>query len=407
MAGYVVKGGRPLRLGYTTGSCATAAAAAAAEMLLGGQILEQVLITLPSGDAVTFSLEDVEIGPGRASCSVVKDAGDDPDVTDGIKIFAECLLPRAGEKGEEDGLAVSSGTVARSGLEGLDITLLGGEGVGIVMADGLSVPKGEPAINPVPRKMIAHNVRAVCKRFGRTGGLSVCISAPGGIAAAKKTFNPRLGIEGGISILGTTGIVEPMSEKAIVDTIKLLIDKRWLADPENILITPGNYGRDHCRKVLGLELEQAVKYSNFLGECLDYLVYKGFKRILLVGHAGKLIKAAGGIMNTHSAVADCRMEIIAAHAASVGAGQASVQAIMRSRTTDEALDILFGCGLAEPICAGMLAKLMEHLRHRLDYRMQDGRSGPEIGAIVFSQDKTIMQSGNAAELAKFFLGENA
>lgn len=390
MAEYVVKGGRQLRLGYTTGSCATAAATAAAEMLLDGKVIEQVMVSLPSGDCVSFSLEDVKIALGRTSCSVIKDAGDDPDVTDGLKIFAECSFHEADNLPEV------------TEIEG--VFLVGGEGIGRVTADGLSVPKGEPAINPVPRRMIVQNVRAACERFGYNGGLRVTISAPGGADIARKTFNPRLGIEGGISILGTTGIVEPMSEKAIVSTIKLLIDKRKLADPENILITPGNYGREYCRNTLGLDLEQAVKYSNFLGECLDYLVYKNFRRVLLVGHSGKLVKAAGGIMNTHSSVADCRSEIIASHAACAGAGQAIVQQIMRARTTDQALDLLAASGLEESTCAGMLKKLMEHLRQRLDYRLKEGQAGPEIGVVVFSQDKTIMQSDNAVELMKFFAG---
>lgn len=386
MQEYIVKGGRPLRLGYTTGSCATAAAAAAAGMLLTGRPLESVMIALPSGERVAFCLDDVEISDSTAACSVKKDAGDDPDVTDGIRIFARCSRCADG------------------------ISIAGGDGVGTVTGDGLAIPRGEAAINPVPRRMIAENVRAVCERHGYGGGMTIEISAPGGDRIALKTFNPRLGIEGGISILGTTGIVEPMSEKAVVDTIRLLIDKRKLADPENILITPGNYAQAFCRDVLGIDMSLSVKFSNFLGECLDYLVYKKFRRILLVGHAGKMFKAAGGVMDTHSLVADCRMEVVAAHAACAGAGVATVRALMDCKSTDEAVALLKNsppAGLAKDTFARMLDKLMFHLEYRLALRAEAGdrpAGGPEVGVMVFSGNELLMQSANAAALAALFAG---
>lgn len=156
-------------------------------------------------------------------------------------------------------------------------------------------------------------------------GLDVEISVPGGDEIAKKTYNPRLGIVGGISILGTSGVVDPMSEKALIDTIKVVVDRQHAKDPEHILIAPGNYGRDFCREELGLDIENAVPVSNYIGEALDYIRYKGFKKILFVGHTGKLIKTAAGIMNTHSSYADGRMEIIAVHSALWGAGQRNGQ----------------------------------------------------------------------------------
>lgn len=376
MPEFVVKGGKALRLGYTTGSCATAAAAAAARMLLTQKAVEQSLIVLPGGREVVFSLEDVEFSSETASCSVIKDAGDDPDATDGMKIFAACsALPRGFE-------------------------LAGGEGVGVVTAGGLAVPQGEAAINPVPRKMILANLEKICAELGYQGGLRVVVSAPGGEDVARKTFNPRLGISGGISILGTTGIVEPMSRRAIVDTVKLLIDKQQLVDPENILITPGNYGRDFIGAGLGLDSGRAVKFSNFLGECLDYLVYKEFKNILLVGHLGKLVKVAGGVMDTHSAVADCRMEIFTAHAACAGASRATAQAVLDSKTAEEAVAVLRGAGLEGAVFAGLLEKIMFHLRYRL-------KDGPRIEVIVFSEGETVMTSAGAGTLARKFTGESA
>lgn len=374
MPEYIVKGGKPLRLGFTTGSCATAAAAASASMLLSGETTDRVMITLPSGDRVAFSVDDVVMLPDRASCSVKKDAGDDPDVTDGLKIFVSC---------ERTG----------TGLE-----ILGGAGVGTVTSDGLPVPRGDAAINPVPRRMILENVRAVCERYAYDGGMRLTVSAPGGETLAQRTFNPRLGIVGGISILGTTGIVEPMSQKAIVDTIKLLIDKRALENPHAILITPGNYGLAFCRDRLGLDMALAVKYANFLGECLDYITYKGFRKVLLVGHAGKLIKVAGGIMDTHSAVADCRMEIIAAHAACAGADMQTARMIMACATTDEAIAALTASGCAEGAFRSMLEKLEFHLNYRVKQEL-------EVGVVVFSQDAVLMQNENAANLATLFAGE--
>ena len=361
---YIAKGGRPLRLGFTTGSCATAASVASAAMLLGGEVPDRVMITLPDGQQVAFPIDNPVLTEESASCSVKKDAGDDPDVTDGMDIVVRCQ------------------SIA-SGLE-----ILAGEGVGRVTAGGLALPVGEPAINPVPRRMIAENVASVCRQYGYGGGLRLTVGAPGGEAIAKKTFNPRLGIVGGISILGTTGIVEPMSEGAVVATIQLLVDRAWLQNPDSIVLAPGNYGLHFCRDHLGLDTGQVVKYGNYLGECLDYLVYKKFRRVLLVGHAGKLIKVAGGIMNTHSAMADCRMEILSAHAACAGAGMGTARAIMAAKTTDEALQLLEDSGYGAEVFGTMLEKILFHLESRVQKAM-------EIGVVVFSQNRVLVQSDKA------------
>ena len=373
---YIIKGGKPLRLGYTTGSCATAAAVASAHMLLAGKMMDTVAIALPSGEKAVFCIDNPIVTDDMASCSVKKDAGDDPDVTDGLDIVAQCELSPSG------------------------LHIRGGEGVGVITADGLALPRGEPAINPAPRRMIVDNVDAVCRHHGYSGGLVLTIAIPGGEAVAQKTFNPRLGIVGGLSILGTTGVVEPMSEKAVVDTIKLLIDKRKLQDPDNILITPGNYGSQFCRDTLGLDMGQVVKCSNFLGECLDYIAYKQFRRVLLVGHAGKLVKVAGGIMHTHSSTADCRMEILAAHAACAGAGAGIVQAIMTATTTDGAASILE----CSEYGAKAFRTLLEKLQFHLDCRV---RHALEVGVVVFCRNKVLLQSDNAEILAGFFSGERS
>ncbi len=368
----IVKNGKAMRLGYTTGSCATAVATAATQMLLSKTEVSSVFITLPSGEKVAFLIDDIKYSNDKISCSVTKDAGDDPDVTDGIKIFAEVTTCDGG------------------------INIFGGTGVGVVTSKGLQCGVGEPAINPVPRSMIIKNVTSVCEKYNYNKGLNITISVENGEEVAKKTFNPRLGIIGGISILGTTGIVEPMSEKALVDTIHILIDKHKQEDSENILISPGNYGRDYCKNNLNIDIDKAIKCSNFIGETFDYLVYSGYKKVLLVGHIGKLIKLAGGIMNTHSSMADCRMEIIAAHCGLVGASQSVMKKIMECVTTEEAVEILDNNKITDEI----FKSIMEKIKFQIDYRVKNSL---QTEIILFSQgDRMIAKSENADEFVKIF-----
>jgi cobalt-precorrin-5B (C1)-methyltransferase len=322
---------------------------------------------------------DPKPGETCASCSVVKDGGDDPDVTTGLKIFAE----------------VSKSGHAFSSLDER-VTIEGGQGVGRVTEEGLQIPVGEAAINPVPRRMIRENVTRVANQLGYHGALRVVISVPGGEEVAKKTFNSRLGILGGISIIGTTGIVEPMSQKALVETIKTFVDKYRVKDPETILITPGNYGADFIREYLGIDLERAVQISNFVGESLDYIRYSGFKRILFIGHTGKLIKTAAGVMNTHSSYADCRMEIIAALSAARGADSDKVRAILKCVTTDKAFDILKGEEYFEQVKKDIVDRAMFHLRSRAG-------DGIQVETVMFTTDRTnIMMSDGAEDLIAYF-----
>jgi cobalt-precorrin-5B (C1)-methyltransferase len=370
----IVKNGKQLRYGYTTGSCAAAAATAAAEMLLSGVRVDSVPITLPGGETVVFETAGVLLTPEKAACSVIKDAGDDPDVTDGIEITAEVTF-----------------------CEG-EIVITGGTGVGVVTGKGLQCKVGEAAINPVPRKMITQNVKRMCEKYFCKKGIYIKISALNGEKIAQKTFNPRLGIVGGISILGTTGIVEPMSEQALIETIKVLIRKAKAQNGETILISPGNYGRDYCIRQLGIDLNLGIKFSNFIGETLDYLVYEGFKEILLVGHVGKLVKIAGGVMNTHSSVADCRMEILGVHSAMAGADSSTVKKIMECKTTDEAIEIIENNNLAEAVFQSILEKIL----FQIDYRTK-GKCQVEI--IIFTtNDKIIAQTDQAERLAEKIRG---
>lgn len=339
---YVVKDKKILRYGYTTGSCVAAAAKASAEILFSKQEITQVSLMTPKGVVLQIPITVCECAEDHVTCSVVKQAGDDPDVTDGMILYA---------------------TVSKATHN--SITVEGGCGIGRVTKSGLKVPVGEAAINPVPRQMILDEVRKVGELWGYEDGLDILIEAPEGVDRAKKTFNERLGIIGGISILGTSGIVEPMSEKAIIDTIYTQMDVIKANGKKNLVICPGNYGTDFTTLHLNISESSIVKCSNFIGETLDYAVYLGFERILMIGHVGKFIKLAAGIMNTHSRYADGRMEIMYTHAARIGASQKTLAALWQSITTDEALGILKEEGILEQV----MASIMEKIRTHVDYRV--------------------------------------
>ena len=327
----VRSGQRLLRCGYTTGTCAALAAQGATRLLLMGTVPDELMLCTPKGWEVTVLPEFCRLQREAAVCSVVKDAGDDADVTDGMSIVA---------------------TVQKSAV--LGVTIDGGKGVGRVTKPGLDQPVGAAAINHVPRQMIMQQVTEICRICGYAGGISVVISIRGGEEAAKRTFNPQLGVEGGLSILGTSGIVEPMSEQAIVDTIALEI-RQHAAVTSRLILTPGNYGMDflHAQGWDGRNVP-VVKCSNFLGEALDCAAVEGIRELLLVGHIGKLVKVAGGIMNTHSRYADCRTELFCAHAALCGAGMEVCRALMSAATADACLEILEKAGLREVVLQSLL-----------------------------------------------------
>ncbi len=361
---YVVKNGERLRTGYTTGTTATVAAVAAAKMLITGESVHEARVSLPQGDEAMLEVKSCRIHDNTCTAVVLKDGGDDPDITHGTEIYASVsLTPK-------------------------DIEIKGGKGVGTVTTEGMRCAKGEPAINPVPRKMIKDNLKSLASSLDYCGGFSVTISVPEGEKLAKQTYNPRLGIVGGISILGTTGIVWPMSEKALIDTIKVELDRKYADNPEYVIISPGNYGQDYCQNNLGIDINDAVKISNFLGDSLDYIAYKGFKKVLLVGHTGKLVKVAGGIMNTHSSYGDCRMEIISAYSALIGADSDTIGNILNCVTTDQAMDII----KEKEYYSSLKKKLAERVKYHLDFRLK-GKT--EIEFIMFTTDKMhTMESSN-------------
>lgn len=307
---YIYTGTTRLRCGYTTGSCAALAAKAACEMLFSRKPVGLVSIVTPGGLPVEANVVDACIGEGCAQCAVRKDAGDDADVTDGVLVYA-----RVEHAGSGTGAAGSKGVPTRES----EVSVDGGVGVGRVTLPGLEQPVGAAAINATPRAMITSAVREVCAAHGFSGNIAVTISVPEGVSLAKKTFNPHLGIEGGISILGTTGIVEPRSLAALRDSIELEIRQHAAMGRRGVVLTPGNYGGQFISGHFHLNGAPVVFISNFVGDAIDCCVREGFTNVLLVGHIGKLVKVAGGIMDTHSRTADCRAEILAAHAAMAGA----------------------------------------------------------------------------------------
>lgn len=356
---YVSKGSKKLRCGFTTGTCAAAASAGAARMLLSGKVIENITVITPSGNSVTVGLTDIKKENDYVRCAVQKDSGDDPDVTDKILVYSTVSYEKSG------------------------ITVDGGEGVGRVTKKGLKQQIGEAAINPVPRTMIEEQLKTAASDYSYDGGLKAVISVPMGIQIAKKTFNPRLGIEGGISILGTTGIVEPMSEQALIDTISVELDVRKAQNEEFIIVTPGNYGQDFLRDNLGIAVDKCVKCSNFIGDTIDMCIEKGFKSMLLVGHIGKLSKLGCTIYNTHSRYADGRMEAFALCAALCGAERQVLENILGCITTDAALEILKKEGIFD--------ETIKMLEKRIDRSLKLRAKGSiEIGMITFSEEYGIL-----------------
>ncbi len=376
MEEYVIKNQKKLRLGITTGTCSAAAAQAAAMQLLLGVESHAVTLRTPKGMTVSVPVYRLESDDRKASYKVIKDSGDDPDVTNGtdVCVTVEYAQQSAGvdiDRRQDRSCAFTSESYPY-------LTLDGGIGIGRVTKEGLEQAVGQAAINRVPRQMIFAAVADVCEKANVREPLEITVWMPEGEALAKRTFNPKLGIEGGLSVLGTSGILEPMSEQAIVATIETEIRQLYAVGEEKILVTPGNYGQAYASEYLGLDLTKSVKSSNYIGDTIDLAISYGMKDFLLVGNIGKLVKLAAGIFNTHSKVADGRGEIFAVHAAMAGADAKVVQEIYDCINTERMLDVVEREGLREVVMQSILAAIEKHVAGRVGDAMR-------FGVIVFSE----------------------
>ena len=364
---YITKNNRKLRYGYTTGTCAAAASKAAAMAMVTGMIPDSIEIDTPKGIHLTLKVSGSFKGKNAALCTVLKDSGDDPDVTNGMPV---CAL------------------VSFSDTDGVIIE--GGEGVGRVTKRGLWQAVGEAAINRVPRQMITDELQSIIEDFEIKGGFKTEIILPKGRELANRTFNPRLGIEGGLSVLGTSGIVEPMSEEAIVESIHIELKQKRSGRTSPVIITPGNYGADFVKSLIDIKDEEVVKCSNFVGLTIDMLNELKYEEVLFIAHIGKFIKVAGGIMNTHSKEADSRMEILAAAAIQAGIEREGAAKILSCVNTDDGLAVLKENGLME--------KTMEIVGNKIDFYLNNRSYGNfKLGAVIFSNRYGILTMCGAAE----------
>ncbi|NSW91383.1 MAG: cobalamin biosynthesis protein CbiD [Firmicutes bacterium] len=360
---YVMIAGRKLKKGYTTGTCAAAAAKAAVTVLVTGKILEKISIDTPAGIRLEIPLADVLLEDGFAECSVVKDGGDDPDVTSGLKIFAKAELT----------------------MDEI-VEIRAGEGIGTVTLPGLKVEVGKPAINPVPMQMIRE---AVAQVLPPGKGAIITLRVPGGEEVAKKTYNPKLGIIGGISIIGTKGIVEPMSEEAWKEALALELNVLRNKGFSSCVFTFGNYGEDFAVNELGIQKDRVMKISNFIGFMLDKAVDCRIESILVVGHLGKLVKVAGGIFHTHSRMADARMEILAAYAGLEGASTEVIRKIYACKTTGEAAFVIDTKGLG---------KVYERITENASRRCIDYTHGKVfVGTVLFNEENRLLYMDEKAD----------
>ena len=300
-----------MREGFTTGTCAAGAAKASAIFITSGEVVDSVIVKNLEGRE--FALKTFRAA--QNFFGVIKDSGDDKaDITNGVKVLAQVEI-----------------------IEGEgEILFAAGEGVGVVTLPGLKVPVGEPAINPVPRKMIALAVREIIPHKS----IRVTISIPEGQELATKTFNPRLGIKGGLSILGTSGVVKPMNEKALLDSLTLELNMIRTLGFSELYITFANSGEKALRKIFNITGRNVIQCGNYIGHVLDEAARLNFERAVILGHPGKLLKVAAGNFNTHNKISDGRLESLCTHLALMGAPQEFIEQIFHSNTTNEAIELI-------------------------------------------------------------------
>ncbi len=335
---------RFLKYGLTTGATAAAAAKAAATAIVKEPV-DRVVIPTPIGLRFELPIKSTKkLSADSAEAVAIKDAGQDIDVTDKMEITATVKLTDDGK-----------------------ITIKSGEGIGKVTKAGLQVPIGEGAINPVPKAMITEAVKEVLPA-GK--GAEILISAPEGANIAKKTMNDKLGVKGGISILGTIGVVKPLSLEACRRSLVPQIDVALAKGYNRIFCVPGNIGERIAKEKFGVPEDAIVQTGDFVGYMLDKAVEKGIKEIIVLGHSGKLVKLAANIFNTHHKVGDARNEVIAAYAGAVGVNQQTINELLASNTTDEATEILRQAGLLEATYNRIAERVHQRVSDRVENKIK-------------------------------------
>lgn len=383
------KNGHTQRYGFTTGTTATAAAIGAAYMYLDDK-KDIVDVELPAGITLSIPIEYHTVQNNLFICGVKKNAGDDPDVTDGIIISTKLEFIKK--------------------ENGLEFNFFAGEGVGIFTKDGLALPKGEAAINPVPRQMMIDNLSRILKEAGFSGIVNITVMVENGVEIAKKTFNERLGIIGGISILGTSGLVLPMSKTALLETIEADIKFRLKNSKERLVyLAPGNIGAKFLENNFNINSTTVAIISNFIGESIDYAISNDAREIVLCGDLGKLIKLSGGIMNTHSNDSDSRLELLVAAVTKLCIKENKelpiqiISNIFEQKTTTGAVNIIKENNFKN--CFDILADQMlyyaynrafkaEIFYHKNRYaNIEEFKNNLKIRIIVFSDNITIIDTG--------------
>lgn len=408
MEEYVYIDGKKYRRGYTTGSCATGASKAAVYMLITKNRINTINIDTPKGIPLSLKVDNINISDTFVECSIKKDGGDDIDATHTMDIYARAEIVSKNDKNKEyltlkdiDGLSNNS----ESQIELYKfIRVYGGIGIGVVTKKGLSVDVGKPAINPTPLKMINHEIRNLIgdnfeSILGNNKVLKITIFAPQGEAVAKKTFNPRLGIVGGISIIGTTGIVEPMSDEGWKKSLSIELQMKKEQGLDKIILVPGNHGEQFIREKLNLDIKYVVRTSNFIGYMIKEAQRIGYKKILMAGHIGKFIKISAGIFNTHSKVADARSEILVANLALMGVTYEFLNKINQCLTTEEAVELINNSEYRQ-----VYNILSNKCRERVKQYLNEDSDDIDVEVIIFSMDKSLLgKSDNTDDLVEVFI----
>lgn len=408
MEEYVYIDGKKYRRGYTTGSCATGASKAAVYMLITKNRINTINIDTPKGIPLLLKVDNINISDTFVECSIKKDGGDDIDATHTMDIYARAEIVAKNDKNKgyltlKDIDSLSTNSECKSELYKF-IRVYGGTGIGVVTKKGLSVDVGKPAINPTPLKMINHEIRKLIgdnfeSILGNDKVLKITIFAPQGETVAKKTFNPRLGIVGGISIIGTTGIVEPMSDEGWKKSLSIELQMKKEQGLDKIILVPGNHGEQFIREKLNIDIKYVVRVSNFIGYMIKEAQRIGYKKILMAGHIGKFIKVSAGIFNTHSKVADARSEILVANLALMGARYEFLNKINQCVTTEEAVELINNSEYRE-----VYNILSNKCRERVKQYLNEDSDDIDVEVIIFSMDKSLLgKSDNTDDLVEVFI----